>query len=165
MKHKISQNKLSRGSSQRKALLRNLVTDTIKHGRITTTKARAKEARPLVEKMITIAKNKDFNSIRKVSEFILDKKVRKEKNFEEFLKKNCVINVGSGQELTIKKFAELISRLTLGKLKLKFNKKYPDGTKRKILDNTILKKFGWKPKISLKDGLENTIKWYVENSN
>jgi len=75
MKHKISQNKLSRGSSQRKALLRNLVTDTIKHGKITTTKARAKEARPLVEKMITIAKNKDFNSIRKVSEFILDKKV------------------------------------------------------------------------------------------
>jgi large subunit ribosomal protein L17 len=75
MKHKISQNKLSRGSSQRKALLRNLVTDTIKHGKITTTKARAKAARPLVEKMITIAKNKDFNSIRKVSEFILDKKV------------------------------------------------------------------------------------------
>ena len=50
------------------------------------------------------------------------------------------------------------------KFKLKFNKRYPDGTKRKILDNTILKKFGWKPKISLKNGLENTIKWYVENS-
>ena len=97
--------------------------------------------------------------------FILDKKIRKEKNFKEFLKKNCVINVGSGQELTIKKFAELISRLTSGKSKLRFNKKYPDGTKRKLLDNTILKKFGWKPKISLKDGLKNTIKWYVENSN
>ena len=96
--------------------------------------------------------------------FILDKKVRQEKNFEKFLKKNCVINVGSDQELTIKKFAELISKLTSGKFKLKFNKKYPDGTKRKILDNTILKKLGWKPKISLKDGLENTIKWYVENS-
>ena len=97
--------------------------------------------------------------------FILDKKIRKEKNFKEFLKKNCVINVGSGQELTIKKFAELISRLTSGKSKLRFNKKYPDGTKRKILDNTILKQFGWRPKISLKDGLNNTIKWYVENSN
>ena len=95
--------------------------------------------------------------------FILNKKIKKEKNFEEFLRKNCVINVGSGQELTIKKFAELISRLTSGKFRLKFNNEYPDGTKRKILDNTILKKFGWKPKISLKDGLENTIKWYVEN--
>ena len=97
--------------------------------------------------------------------FILQKKIKKEKKFEDFLKKNCVINVGSSQELTIKKFAELISRLTLEKFKLRFNKRYPDGTKRKILDNTILKKFGWKPKISLQDGLKDTIKWYIENPN
>ena len=75
MRHKLSKNKLSRSSSQRKALLRNLVSDTIRHGKITTTKARAKEARPILEKMITIAKTKDFNSIRKVSEFITDKAV------------------------------------------------------------------------------------------
>ena len=97
--------------------------------------------------------------------FILQKKIKKEKKFEDFLKKNCVINVGSSQELTIKKFAELISKLTLEKFKLRFNKRYPDGTKRKILDNTILKKFGWKPKISLQDGLKDTIKWYIENPN
>ena len=95
--------------------------------------------------------------------FILQKKIKKEKKFEDFLKKNCVINVGSSQELTIKKFAELISRLTLGKFKLRFNKRYPDGTKRKILDNTLLKKLGWKPKISIHDGLSNTINWYVKN--
>ena len=53
MRHKLSKNKLSRSSSQRKALLRNLVSDTIRHGKITTTKARAKEARPILEKMIT----------------------------------------------------------------------------------------------------------------
>ena len=75
MRHKLSKNKLSRSSSQRKALLRNLVSDTIRHGKITTTKARAKEARPILEKMITIAKTKDINSIRKVSEFITDKAV------------------------------------------------------------------------------------------
>ena len=75
MRHKLSKNKLSRSSSQRKALLRNLVSDTIRHGKITTTKARAKEARPILEKIITIAKTKDFNSIRKVSEFITDKAV------------------------------------------------------------------------------------------
>jgi len=97
--------------------------------------------------------------------FILQKKIKKEKKFEDFLKKNCVINVGSSQELTIKKFAELISKLTLEKFKLRFNKRYPDGTKRKILDNTILKKFGWKPKISLQYGLRDTIKWYIENPN
>ena len=53
MRHKLSKNKLSRSSSQRKALLRNLVSDTIRHGKITTTKARAKEARPILEKIIT----------------------------------------------------------------------------------------------------------------
>ena len=97
--------------------------------------------------------------------FILNKKITNDKNFNKFLKKNCVINVGSGQEFTIKVFAELISKITSGKVELKFNKKYPDGTKRKILDNTILKKFGWKPKISLQDGLKDTIKWYIQNSN
>ena len=75
MRHKLSNNKLSRPSSQRKALLRNLVSDVIMHGRIKTTKAKAKEARPILEKMINLSKTKDFNSIRKVSEFITDKSV------------------------------------------------------------------------------------------
>ena len=97
--------------------------------------------------------------------FILNKKILKDKSFDKFLRKNCLINVGSGQEFTIKQFGEIIAKLTLGKFKLRFNKRYPDGTKRKILDNTILKKFGWKPKISLQDGLKDTIKWYIENPN
>lgn len=75
MRHRLSKNKLSRPSNQRKALLRNLVSDAIMHGRIRTTKAKAKEARPILEKMITLSKSKDFNSIRKVSEFILNKAV------------------------------------------------------------------------------------------
>ena len=97
---------------------------------------------------------------------LLKLKINNNKKLLKIIRINSLINVGSGQEFTIKQFAELISKLTLGKFKykLKFNKKYPDGTKRKILDNTILKKFGWKPKISLKDGLKNTIKWYVENT-
>ena len=78
MRHKISNNKLSRKSSSRKALLRGLVTDTIKHGKIKTTKAKAKEAKPILEKLITIGKSKDYNSIRKVSEFIFEKSVVKQ---------------------------------------------------------------------------------------
>ena len=46
---------------------------------------------------------------------------------------------------------------------LRFNKKYPDGTNRKILDNTLLKKLGWKPKISIYKGLSETIEWYVKS--
>ena len=95
--------------------------------------------------------------------FILNKKISKDKSFDKFLRKNCLINVGSGQEFTIKQFGEIIAKLTLGKFKLRFNKRYPDGTKRKILDNTLLKKLGWKPKISIHDGLSNTINWYVKN--
>ena len=95
--------------------------------------------------------------------FILNKKISNNKKFDKFLKKNCLINVGSGQEFTIKQFGEIIAKLTLGKFILRFNKKYPDGTKRKILDNTLLKKLGWKPKISIYKGLSETIEWYVKS--
>ena len=95
--------------------------------------------------------------------FILNKKISKDKSFDKFLRKNCLINVGSGQEFTIKQFGEIIAKLSLGKFILRFNKKYPDGTKRKILDNTLLKKLGWKPKISIYKGLSETIEWYVKS--
>ena len=94
--------------------------------------------------------------------FILDEKLRKNRNFLKILKSNSVINVGSGQEFTIKKFAQIIRDLSYSNKKLKFNKKYPDGTKRKILDISILKKLKWKSKISLNYGLKETIDWYKE---
>jgi len=104
MRHKLSNNKLSRPSSQRKALLRNLVSDVIMHGRIKTTKAKAKEARPILEKMITLSKTKDFNSIRKVSEFITDKSVVDhlfENVAEKFLERNGgysrIVSIGNRQ--------------------------------------------------------------------
>ena len=49
------------------------------------------------------------------------------------------------------------------KSKLIFNKRYPDGTMRKIMDNKIIKKLGWKPKIPLEIGLSKTIIWYKKN--
>tara|TARA_B100000242_G_scaffold283392_1_gene245611 strand:+ start:111 stop:1256 length:1146 start_codon:yes stop_codon:yes gene_type:complete len=95
--------------------------------------------------------------------FIIYKKLAKNKLLLNLIKKNSVINVGSGQELTIKKFANLINLLSQSRKKLRFNKKYPDGTKRKILDLTNLRKLGWKPKISIENGLIDTIKWYTKN--
>ena len=96
--------------------------------------------------------------------FILKKKVSKDKKFLNFLKKNSVINVGSGIELTIKQFAKKISSILNNKSRLFFNKKLPDGTKRKILDNSIMKKLGWKPNISLDEGLKETIQWFQKNN-
>ena len=97
--------------------------------------------------------------------FILNKKISNKKKFNKFLKDNCVINVGSGQEYSIKEFATLISILSSKKTKFKFNTKFPDGTKRKILDNSLLNKLGWKPTISVKDGLKSTIDLYIKDIN
>ncbi|OUU53381.1 MAG: hypothetical protein CBC25_00815 [Pelagibacteraceae bacterium TMED65] len=95
--------------------------------------------------------------------FIIYKKLVNDKSLLRLIKKNSLINVGSGRELTIKQFANLIKKITKSNKKLKFNKKYPDGTKRKKLDLSRIKKLGWTPKISLKNGLIETINWYKKN--
>ena len=66
----MSYRKLGRTSSQRKALLRDLTTDLIVNGRITTTEARAKEVRKTADKMITLAKHGDLASRRKAAAFV-----------------------------------------------------------------------------------------------
>ncbi len=94
---------------------------------------------------------------------LLKLKINNSKRLSKIIKINSLINVGSGQEFQIKKFAEIINKLTFSNKKLSFNKKFPDGTKRKILDISVLKKIGWKSKINLYDGLKDTISWYKKN--
>ncbi|WPQ67708.1 50S ribosomal protein L17 [Weissella paramesenteroides] len=62
--------KLGRASAQRKALLRDLTTDLLINGRITTTEARAKEVRRTADKMITLGKHGDLSSRRKAAAFL-----------------------------------------------------------------------------------------------
>ena len=95
--------------------------------------------------------------------YLLKLKINNDKKFLKIIKKNSLINVGSGKELQIKKFAEIINQLTLSNKKLRFNRKFPDGTKRKVLDFLIMRKIGWKSKINLYDGLKDTISWYKAN--
>lgn len=64
--------------SNRRALLRNIVTSLLKHGRIKTTEARAKELNALAEKMITLGKKNDLAARRQAMEFLLDETVVKE---------------------------------------------------------------------------------------
>jgi len=94
--------------------------------------------------------------------FIIQKKLTKDKFLINYLKKSSLINVGSNNEYTIKKIANIISKITSCKSKLKFNKKYPDGTPRKILDNRVIKRLGWKSKVSLTEGLNKTLEWYYK---
>lgn len=69
--------KLGRPTDQRKAMLRNLVTSFLKHGKIQTTETRAKEARSLAEKMITLAKRGDLHARRQVLAFVTEEEVVK----------------------------------------------------------------------------------------
>jgi large subunit ribosomal protein L17 len=78
--------KLGRSSAHRKAMLRNLVTDLFREGRITTTDTRAKEARRQAEKMITLAKRGDLHARRQVLAYVYDESVVT-KLFEEIAPK------------------------------------------------------------------------------
>ena len=67
--------KLGRPSAHRKSMLRNLVTDLFKYGRIQTTQDRAKETRRIAEKMITLAKRGDLHARRQVLAYVFDESV------------------------------------------------------------------------------------------
>ena len=67
------------------------------------------------------------------------------------------INVGTGSDISIKDLAKLISKIVGFKGKMIFDKSKPDGTIRKLMDNTKLRTIKWKPKISLKSGIKKTI--------
>ena len=75
MRHKYSGRKLGRTSYHRNAMFRNMVTSLFDHERIVTTVEKAKEARPIAEKMITLAKRGDLHARRQALSFIRSKDV------------------------------------------------------------------------------------------
>jgi len=74
------------------------------------------------------------------------------------------INVGTGEELTIKKLAETIAKITGFKGKIEFDTTKLDGSKRKLMDSTRLNMLGWHSKINLEQGLKKTYKDYCSTS-
>ena len=75
MRHQKKGRKLGRDSAHRKALYSNLAGALIEHGRIRTTEAKAKEVRPIVEKMITLGKRGDLHAHRQAVAFLRSKSV------------------------------------------------------------------------------------------
>ena len=75
MRHKVAGRKLSRATDHRMALYRNLVTDLLRYEKIVTTEAKAKEARSLAEKVITLGKQKNLHARRQALAFVYDKDV------------------------------------------------------------------------------------------
>lgn len=70
------------------------------------------------------------------------------------------LNIGTGEDLTIKELAELVAELAGFNGEIAWDSSKPDGTPRKVLDVSKAKSLGWAPKISLRDGIASTISWY-----
>ena len=73
------------------------------------------------------------------------------------------VNVGTGEEVSIKELAMLIQAIVGYEGELKFDSSKPDGTMRKLLDTSRINEAGWQSGTSLKEGLELTYKWFLEN--
>jgi GDP-L-fucose synthase len=73
-----------------------------------------------------------------------------------------MINVGYGEDISIRELASLIKDVVGFKGEINFDKSKPDGAPQKLLDISRIKKLGWAPKISLKKGLKQTYQWYRE---
>ena len=76
--------------------------------------------------------------------------------------KHSVINIGTGKDYTIKYYANFVSKIILKKkIKIQYDKSKPNGVKRKLLDISIAKKYGWRPKLDLKSSIHKTYNSYL----
>ncbi len=74
-----------------------------------------------------------------------------------------IINIGCGEDVTIRELAELICDVVGFDGKLVWDKTKPDGTPRKLLDVTRIRKLGWQPTIPLRKGIAQTYEWFLAN--
>lgn len=74
-----------------------------------------------------------------------------------------IINVGWGEDISIRELAELICELVGFEGALSWDARKPDGTPQKLLNVSKLRALGWEPKISLRDGIVSTYRWFLKN--
>ena len=73
------------------------------------------------------------------------------------------MNVGVGHDLAISELADAVKRTVGGTNEIVYDATKPDGTPRKLVDVSRLFSLGWKPEVSLEDGLSRTYEWYLKN--
>jgi GDP-L-fucose synthase len=93
------------------------------------------------------------DDLSKAVEFLIDKKVETD-----------LLNVGSGNEITIKNLAEKIKKVIDYQGELIFDTSMPDGNPRKLIDSQKINNLGWEPSIGLDEGLKITYSWFLENN-
>jgi GDP-L-fucose synthase len=74
-----------------------------------------------------------------------------------------IINVGWGEDVTIRELAEMVAAVSGFRGRLVFDSSKPDGPPRKLLDTSRLSALGWKPKITLRSGIEQTYEWFKQH--
>jgi GDP-L-fucose synthase len=74
-----------------------------------------------------------------------------------------LVNVGCGEDLTIRELTAIVAEVVGYRGEVRWDSGKPDGTPRKLLDVSRLKRLGWAPKISLRQGIAATYRWYLEN--
>ena len=115
MRHQTKKHTLGKAQDQRKALLRSLAAELFVHGEITTTLARAKALKPYAEKVISLAKKGDLNSIRQAAKYIYNKETGK------------FMDLASGEVFEAPQAdKKLASQTVLRKLFVVIGKKYSD---------------------------------------
>jgi GDP-L-fucose synthase len=77
---------------------------------------------------------------------------------------DVAINVGSGTDVSISELAEIIMKIVGFTGRITWDISKPDGTPRKLLDTSKIEELGWKPKISLEDGIASTYAWYLNQT-
>lgn len=75
----------------------------------------------------------------------------------------CFVNLGTGVDVTIRELAETIKGVVGYEGELVYDASKPDGTMRKLLDVSRAKALGWEAKVSLREGIEKTYAWFLEN--
>jgi len=74
-----------------------------------------------------------------------------------------LINIGSGEEITIKEVAFIIKDVIGFQGELIFDTSKPDGNPRKLLDSSLISSYGWSPKTKINRGINNTYEWFINN--
>lgn len=81
----------------------------------------------------------------------------------EHYRESDIINVGVGEDLTIRELAEMMARVTGFQGRLRFDPSQPDGTPRKLLDVSRLTALGWQAQVPLEEGLRRTYRWFCRS--
>ena len=92
----------------------------------------------------------NVNDLASAVKFVINKKI-----------KNSFVNVGSKDYLKIRDLVKIIKSITGYKGKVIYNKKYPDGVKKRKLDTRVLDDLGWKAKIKIKQGLREYYNYFL----